>query len=210
VALLVGLAGCGIIWVVAPYLFYVLRLPNLTASYLPDAVLALILLLVVVVNPLLLWRRRRALSPGQLALAAGMCVAPHLSVEFDFDWLDDFEADDLILVGDDLVRVRSDVGIATYLVTAKVSPMAEPGTFDFYGLAGMGWMDGDADFVVTGVRTLGLGDTGGDFAAKVGAGAEYWPGLPVGFGLELAYVFGFGDMDEIQYTQLTGKAIYRF
>ncbi len=145
-----------------------------------------------------------------LALAAGMCVAPHLSVEFDFDWLDDFEADDLILVGDDLVRVRSDVGIATYLVTAKVSPMAEPGTFDFYGLAGMGWMDGDADFVVTGVRTLGLGDTGGDFAAKVGAGAEYWPGLPVGFGLELAYVFGFGDMDEIQYTQLTGKAIYRF
>lgn len=72
-AVVVGLLGAVIIWVVTPYNNYVLANSYVSDSYLPVAALFLLLLLVLVVNPLLrLVNRSWALNFRQLALIAGI------------------------------------------------------------------------------------------------------------------------------------------
>jgi len=71
----VGLAGCLVIWVLAPYFNYIIAAPAVSDDYMPIGALFLILLLVAGVNPLLRWLRPRlALGTSQLAVACGMML----------------------------------------------------------------------------------------------------------------------------------------
>jgi hypothetical protein len=74
-AVLVGLAGCLVIWVWTPYNNFVLATAFISDSYLPIAALFLILLAVLVVNPALRrWAPALALRGWQLALVLGMML----------------------------------------------------------------------------------------------------------------------------------------
>ena len=73
VALAIGLAGCVLLWVVTPFTYYILRLENITDSYLPAGTLFLLTILALAVNPLLRrWRPAWVLSRSQLVLVVGM------------------------------------------------------------------------------------------------------------------------------------------
>ena len=72
-ALGIGLAGCVLLWVVTPFTYYILRLENITDSYLPAGTLFLLTILALGVNPLLRrWRPCWVLTRSQLVLAVGM------------------------------------------------------------------------------------------------------------------------------------------
>jgi len=80
-AVVVGLLGSVLIWVVTPYNDLVLGDPPLADTYLPVAAMGILLAVVLLVNPLLRWLAPRlSLDGGQLALALGMmlvaCVLP--------------------------------------------------------------------------------------------------------------------------------------
>lgn len=74
-ALLIGLAGAVVIWVVTPYNNFIIGGGYVSDSFLPVVALALILLLVLVVSPLLrLLRPRWALNQQQLAVIFGILL----------------------------------------------------------------------------------------------------------------------------------------
>ena len=74
-AVLVGLAGCACIWLLAPYTNYIIAASAVSDDYMPVGALFLILLLVLGVNPLLhRLRPRLAMDKAQLAVAAGMML----------------------------------------------------------------------------------------------------------------------------------------
>jgi len=81
VALVLGLLGSLFIWIVTPYNNFVLRTGHISDSYLPVAVVALLLLLVLIVNPVLKRVRQRwSLNFRQIALIVGvMLVAASIS-----------------------------------------------------------------------------------------------------------------------------------
>jgi len=78
IAVIVGLLGCIAIWVAVPYNNFLLENTYLADSFLPEAVVALLLLLVLLINPVLhllgknfvLDRRQMALICSMLLLAA--------------------------------------------------------------------------------------------------------------------------------------------
>jgi len=81
VALVLGLLGSLFIWIVTPYNNFVLRTGHISDSYLPVAVVALLLLLVLIVNPVLKRVQQRwSLNFRQIALIVGvMLVAASIS-----------------------------------------------------------------------------------------------------------------------------------
>lgn len=75
VAVLVGLAGCIVVWIVTPYNNFILRLGYASDSFLPIAALFVLMLLVLAVNPVLRKVRARwALARAQLAIILGMLL----------------------------------------------------------------------------------------------------------------------------------------
>jgi len=80
-AIIAGLAGSVLIWVLTPYFYFVIGTPYVGDCYLPVPALFVVLLLVLGLNPLLRWLRPRlALDSSQLAVLFGMmlvaCVLP--------------------------------------------------------------------------------------------------------------------------------------
>jgi len=69
VAVLVGIAGCVVVWIVAPYNNFILRVGRISDSFLPIGALFILILLVLAVNPIL--KKARAgweFSRGQLLI----------------------------------------------------------------------------------------------------------------------------------------------
>ena len=74
-ALALGFAGSIFIWIAAPYTRLLLRLENISDSYLPVVVLLILVLLACVFNPLVARvRGQLALTRSQLALITGMML----------------------------------------------------------------------------------------------------------------------------------------
>ncbi len=145
-----------------------------------------------------------------LSLAAGMHVTPFLALEADFDWLSTFDNEETFLLPGGLATEKDEVDLTTYMGVLKVSPFGDMGMINLYGLGGVGWMQGDAEQVVTGALATSVTQEEGDWCAKAGGGVDFFTKSIVGFGVEAAYVWGFGDLDTIRYTQAIAKVMVNF
>lgn len=124
----------------------------------------------------------------------GYQATPAAAFELEFAYIPGFD--------DTLV----DLDVWTLMAVAKLYPPIQFPLKPFLA-AGVGWMEGSAD--VTG-GTLNSNIDDSDFAAKVGIGVDYYPVPAVSIGLEADYVFGFGDVDDIKYTNLMLGVAYHW
>ncbi len=84
--------------------------------------------------------------------------------------------------------------IDTYMATARIWDR-------FYSIR---------PFLSVGLGLIDAGDFGTDPCAKLGFGVEYFPYENISFGSEVAYVWGFYDLDYIRYPTLAVGASLHF
>jgi opacity protein-like surface antigen len=144
-----------------------------------------------------------------LNLKVGYHVNNWLSLEFDFDYLSEFEADeglDVLGVPVDL-DVESDV--ITYMAMFKFTCVLEP--LKPFIVAGGGIMDADVDAKASALGvSASASESETDTCAKLGLGVDFFVTKSVSIGLEGSYVRGFGDVDAIGYYNLTLGLGYHF
>ena len=144
-----------------------------------------------------------------LNLKAGYHVNNWLSLEFDFDYLSEFEADEGLDVLGIPVDLDAELDVTTYMAVFKFTCVLEP--LKPFIVAGGGMMDADVDAKAS---ALGVSasdsESETDTCAKLGLGVDFFATKSVSIGLEGSYVWGFGDLDEISYYNLTLGLGYHF
>ena len=142
-------------------------------------------------------------------LKAGYHVNNWLSLEFDFDYLSEFDADEDLDVLGIAVDLDADVDVMTYMAVLKFTCALEP--LKPFVVIGGGMMDADVDAKAS---ALGVSasdsESETDTCAKLGLGVDFFATESISIGLEGNYVWGFGDLDEINYYNLTLGLAYHF
>ncbi|MBW1989043.1 MAG: porin family protein [Deltaproteobacteria bacterium] len=128
-----------------------------------------------------------------LVLLGGLKFDPYFTGEFEFDWLEDFEQD----------NGPVEVGVTTYMLNLKASPVSWETSVQPYALLGAGWMDAEA-------QAPGVDSKDSDFCGQAGLGLDLFPAGALSMGIRGSYVFGTGDVDEVQYTQISGLVMFNF
>jgi opacity protein-like surface antigen len=144
-----------------------------------------------------------------LNLKVGYHVNNWLSLEFDFDYLSEFEADEGLDVLGIPVDLDGELDVMTYMAVFKFTCALEP--LKPFVVAGGGMMDADLDAKAS---ALGVSasdsESEKDTCAKLGLGVDFFATQSVSIGLEGSYLWGFGDLDEISYFILTLGLGYHF
>jgi opacity protein-like surface antigen len=144
-----------------------------------------------------------------LNVKVGYHVNNWLSVEFDFDYLSEFESDETLDLLGTPIDLDADLDVTTYMAVLKFTCALEP--LKPYLVVGGGFMNADGD---TKVSALGYSDSDSDSetdnCAKLGLGIDFFVTKSVSIGLEGDYVWGFGDLDDITYFNLTLGLGYHF
>jgi opacity protein-like surface antigen len=115
------------------------------------------------------------------------------ALEAEFEWVQKFEADS------PSAHARTIIGG----VNAKVYPLT--GRFQPYGLVGVNGMNVRVEY-----RPSGLDVNGTDWAFRFGGGLEVYATRNIAIGLEGTYVWGVGDVWELDYGTVGGGILYRF
>jgi len=143
-----------------------------------------------------------------LNIKAGYRFSEQLALEFNFDYLYEFEADDTERISGIPVPVEAELQIITYMIVGKFWPWPSPGAVKPFFDVGIGLMDADLDVEVVEIDVGSESET--DFCAKLGGGVDFFLDQNVSIGAEGSYVWGFGDLDEIEYFNLTFGIAYHF
>ena len=144
-------------------------------------------------------------------LKAGTHLGQYVSFEFNFDYLPGFDWDGTVVVSDDPVKTELETDIMTFMLDFKASPEFREKTYRPFVLAGLGWMDsnGKARTETSDVISKqSVSDS--DFCAELGLGIDFFFSPNLSLGVEGSYVFGFGNVEDIQYTQITMGLTYYF
>ena len=144
-----------------------------------------------------------------LNLKAGYHVNNWLSVQLDFDYLSEFEGDDRLDVDGTPVDLDAELDVMTYMGVLKFTCTLEP--LKPFIVAGGGFMDADVDAKASVPDASGSSSESDSGAcAKLGLGVDYFWTQSLAIGLEGSYVWGLGDVDEIQYFIVTAGLAYHF
>lgn len=124
------------------------------------------------------------------------------SVEFVYDYLDKFSADD----------VDAGVQIMTFIIAGKISPNIGSEIVRPYITAGAGLMHGEIDsiFYIDGFEPIKESRSDDNFCAKIGAGIDFYATKNISIDIEGSYVMGFDTMDWIKYVNLNLGVAYHF
>lgn len=144
-------------------------------------------------------------------LKAGTHLGQFFSFEFNFDYVPEFKWDGTVVVADDPVQSELETDVMTFMLDFKASPEFREKTYRPFVLAGLGWMDssGSARTDINGdVRKKSIDNS--DFCAELGLGIDFFFSPNFALGLEGSYVFGFGNVEDIKYTQITLGFTYFF
>lgn len=145
-------------------------------------------------------------------LKAGYHFNKLFSVEFDFDYLPGFECDESITYLGVPISVDAEADITTYMLAAKISPDLGSKITKPFVVVGFGMMHGEIDITASapGFGSASDSDSETDTCAKLGLGVDFFARKNVSIGVEGNYVWGFGDMDEVRYINLTCGVAYHF
>lgn len=131
------------------------------------------------------------------------------SLEFDYDYLFDFESEKTLNIIGLPVKTELNAQINTYMIVAKFSAgsmMVQP-----FLVAGGGMMNVEADAKASALETSAFdSDSETDPCAKAGLGLNFFLNDNVSIEMEGAHVWGFNDLDEIRYFSLTLGLGYHF
>ena len=144
-------------------------------------------------------------------LKAGTHLGQFFSFEFNFDYLPGFEWDGTVVVDEDPVQSELETDVMTFMLDIKASPEFREKTYRPFILAGLGWMDssGSARTEINGdVSKRSVSES--DFCAELGLGIDFFFSQNFSLGVEGSYVFGFGNVEDIKYTQITLGFTYYF
>ncbi len=128
-----------------------------------------------------------------LNLRAGYNINNNLAVEVVYDYLDEFNMDNNV--------IDATLDIETLMLAVKLSAgdKIRP-----YLTGGAGVMQGKLNI------STGQSESETDLCAKAGAGIDYKITDDMSLMTEAAYIFGFDDLDDIGYTQITCGVAYHF
>lgn len=141
----------------------------------------------------------------------GYHLHPLVDIEFDFDYLFEFEDDgEFELLGEHF-EGEIDLEILTYMVMLKGYFPISTDKAKLSVVAGGGIMYAEADYKVTGGGFY-ISDSTDDheFCARVGLGLDFFATPDISIGIEGDYTFGFSDLDDICYFNFTLGAAYHF
>ncbi|MGD8993495.1 MAG: porin family protein [Desulfobacterales bacterium] len=124
---------------------------------------------------------------------AGYRLMRYVALEGNFNWYDDFESDSF----------NVDVEIWTLMIDIKGMYPVYNDRLIPYLRAGLGYMDAEAS-------AGGLDADEEDLAVNFGGGLGYYVTDQVSLGLDGKYVWGTGDLDDIEYFVGTVYVSYHF
>ncbi len=119
----------------------------------------------------------------------------YFALEGNFNWYDDFDAE----VG----GVNFEVEIWTLMLDLKAMYPVYNDRLVPYLRVGGGYMDAEID-------VLGVDDSDEDFAFNLGGGLDYYVTDQISLGLDGKYVWGTGDLDELEYFVGSINAAFHF
>jgi opacity protein-like surface antigen len=126
---------------------------------------------------------------------AGYRIMRYLAVEGNFNWYDDFDAQAL--------DVDFQIKIWTLMLDLKgMYPVYNDRLVPYLRLGG-GYMDAEAEIGSNSEKEE-------DFGINLGAGIDYFATDQVSIGLDGKYVWGTGDLDELEYFVGTLNVAYHF
>jgi len=120
---------------------------------------------------------------------AGYRLLPNVAFEAQLEYLDRFNAGPL------------EMSVLTF--TGNIKGYFSTGQFQPFGVVGVGVTRGSAELG-------GASGSGSGFAARLGAGADYWLTESVSVGATYSYVFTTGGADGLDYQSFVMGAQYRF
>ena len=129
-------------------------------------------------------------------LKAGYVLNDNVAIELSYDYLQDFDYSDAV--------VSAEADIETLMAAVKISTGEELRT---YLIGGLGVMRGELIAEAFGLRDSASEN---DLCAKAGAGIDYFVTDEVSVGVEGAYVWGFNDLEGVEYTQIICGVSYHF
>jgi opacity protein-like surface antigen len=134
-----------------------------------------------------------------------------LLIEFNFDYLNNFESDDRFTFLGENVDSEVEVTVYTFMLALKGYAPVYSDNVMFFVVAGGGVMYADVDTKVSGFSvSRSDSDDEVDGCAKIGLGFDFFPIQNFSIGIEGNYTLGFGDVDDIRYFNFTLGAAYHF
>lgn len=142
----------------------------------------------------------------------GYSFHPLGDLEFDFNYLDEFEDDlDGIEIPAMNIDGEASLSIATYMLVVKGYWPISTDRVRLSALAGAGLMHADSD---TNLRVLNISYSGSyddsDFAWKVGLGADFFATPELSLGIEGNYTKGTNDLNGLEYFNITLGVAFHF
>lgn len=144
-------------------------------------------------------------------VTVGYHVADWLSLEFDLNWLSQFETGESLAGLLLPIDLSGALDVTTYMVVAKFTSSLEP--LKPFIVVGGGNMDAHHYYeAYEGALVVTTSDSEceTDVCAKLGLGVDFFVTKRVSVTLEGSYVWGFGDLDAIKYSNLTLGVGYHY
>jgi len=142
----------------------------------------------------------------------GYHLIEEIAVQFDFDYLRDFEDKDRIELFGDSFDGKAELDIMTYMLSLKGNfPVKWYNVISPFIIAGGGIMHADADFKISGPGiSINSSTDETDFCAKIGGGFDFFLTENFSAYLEGNYTGGFDDLSDIQYFHFILGGVLRF
>lgn len=141
----------------------------------------------------------------------GYNLHPLVDIEFDFDYLNEFEdRDEFELLGIDF-EGKADLNIMTYMIALKGYFPISTEKVKLSVVVGGGIMYAEIDSTVR-VNGSSISDSYDEIelCGKVGLGLDFFATPDISFGIEGNYTLGFNDLEEIRYFNFTLGVAYHF
>jgi len=126
---------------------------------------------------------------------AGYRFTRHIALEGNFNWYDDFDAK--------INGLDFQVKIWTLMLDLKAMYPVYNDRLVPYVRIGGGYMKGE-------IEVGSLDESDGDFAANLGGGLDYYVTDMISLGLDGKYVWGTGDVDDLEYFVGTVNVAFHF
>jgi opacity protein-like surface antigen len=141
----------------------------------------------------------------------GYHLHPLVDIEFDFDYLNEFEdREKFEFLGMD-IEGEADLNIMTYMIALKGYFPISTEKLKLSVVVGGGIMYADLDFKVS-VNGSSISDSYDEteLCGKVGLGLDFFATQDISFGIEGNYTLGFNDFEDIRYFNFTLGVAYHF
>ena len=141
----------------------------------------------------------------------GYHLHPLVDIEFDFDYLNEFEdSEEFEFLGMD-IEGEADLNIMTYMIALKGYFPISTEKLKMSVIVGGGIMYADLDLKVR-VNGSSMSDSYDEteLCGKIGLGLDFFATQDISFGIEGNYTAGFNDLEDIRYFNFTLGVAYHF